>query len=154
MKKAIATRSKDAVGVCVCVFVLAGALFGIALGVYLPNRDLVAALVFLTICGGALFGYGVVLLVRVVKTPKIIVYRENDRLYFPKFSCMVWEIDEVSALEAWSRYYKKPRYGKLYVTVAGKKWIFHCVSDVESVAAILSRVSQNVRKNRKGETNG
>lgn len=144
MRKTIAKRSNTSIGIFVLVCGMAILIIGIAIGTYCTNRDLLGAFCALLVFGVALFGYSAVLLVRIIVTPKTIIFREGDCLYFPKFSCMAWEISDISSVLLWSKYGDN-RYGKLKLTARGKKWVFYNVENVEEVAQTLQRIAENVR---------
>lgn len=148
MKKALAVKSKTVIAFGVIEYLAAVGVFGIAAAYSETN-----AFWILIAAGGAILFFAVLVTVRFARTPKIIIEREDDKLYFPNFSCMVWEVEKADGSRAWSKY-TKVCYGVLKVTVGGKKHVFYYVEDVENVAYHLEKIAQNVRKNREGEANG
>lgn len=148
MRKALAVRSKTVIAFGVIEYLAAVGVFGIAAAYSETN-----AFWILIAAGGAILFFAVLVTVRFARTPKIIIEREDDKLYFPNFSCMVWEIETVNCSRAWSKYVKTV-YGVLKVTVGGKKHVYYDVENVEQVAYHLEKIAQNVRKNREGEANG
>ena len=111
-------------------------------GSFLIKESLAAALALFTI-GGAVLFFGIFLTVLVLRTPNEVIRHDGKSLYFPDFTCKVWEPFEVNFSTP-----SKETYGTLYVRVAGAERKYRFVADVEKVCEALKAIKSRSKKER------
>lgn len=99
------------------------------------------AVVFMVIVGIVCIAVSVVIIIKISKTPLIVITREEDTLIYPDGKCKISELENVYCRKAHARGISY-EWGEIIISVNGREYKYNYVADVERVQQRIAQLMQ------------
>ncbi len=99
------------------------------------------AVVFMVIVGIVCIAVSVVIIIKISKTPLIVITREEDTLIYPDGKCKISELENVYCRRAHARGISY-EWGEIIISVNGREYKYNYVADVERVQQRIAQLMQ------------
>lgn len=136
----IVAKKKTGIAVAFISFIVLGVIMLALGGVMYARSETIEVLIIMGIVGLILVGLGLFVTINFFKIPKAVIVYRDGMLYMPKgLTCTPDELDHI-LVTVRSYYGIANKWGRLTLTINGKKHNFNYIDKIQDAADVLSDI--------------